>query len=54
MGAIDLDVMNKPESSALAAKDMTNLIIWVTVRTGPLIRKTASSSDRKMYAPARL
>ena len=52
MGAIDLAVINKPASSASAAEDMTNLMIWVAVRNGPLSRVTASSSDRKMYAPA--
>ena len=52
MGAIDLAVMNNPASSALAAEGMTNLMIWDTVRTGPLSPGTASSSNRKMYAPA--
>ena len=54
MGAIDLAVMNKPVSSASAAENMTNLMIWVTVRTGPLSHGTALSSDRKMYAPTKL
>ena len=54
MDAIDLDVMNKPESSALAAKDMKNWMIWETVRTEPLSNRTLSYSYRNMYAPVQL
>ena len=54
MGAIDLAVMNKPASSASAAEDMKKLMIWATVRTGPLSCGTTSYSNRNMYAPARL
>ena len=50
-GALDLAVMNKPASSDFIAKDMTNLMIWVTMRTGPLSRGTASSYERKIDAP---
>ena len=54
MGAIDLAVMNKPTSSASAAKYMTNLMILAMVRTGLLSRGTASSSYIKMYATVRM
>ena len=54
MGAIDLDVINKLASSALAANDMKNLMIWATVRTRMLSCRIAPSSDRKICAPARL
>ena len=33
---MDLAHMKRPESSASAAKDMTFLMIWDIVRTGPL------------------
>ena len=53
-GDINLAVMNKPESSASSDENMTNLIIWATVRTGPSIRETAQFFKRKMYAHAQL
>ena len=54
MGNIALAVMKRPASSALTAEDMTNLIIWDIVRMYTLSRVTGSSSDRKMWDPARL
>ena len=54
MGAIDLSVMKNPASSALAAEDMSNLMIWETVRTGPLSNRKLSYSYRNMYAPVQL
>ena len=49
-----LDVMKSPTSLASAAEDMTNLIIWASVRTGPLSQGIEASSDRKMKEPAQL
>ena len=40
MGIIDLDVMKRPQSSASAAEDITNLIIWAMVSIDPLTRGT--------------
>ena len=54
MGAIELAGTNNPASSASAAEDMTNLMIWATLRSGPLSRGTASYSDRNIYEPASL
>ena len=35
-GIMDLAQMKRPESSASAAENMTFLMIWAIVRTGPL------------------
>ena len=41
-GMISLAQMKRPESLALAAEDMTNLMIYKMVRTGPLCTETGS------------
>ena len=46
--------MNRPDILALAAEDITNLMIWATVRTEPLLVGTGVSSESMMYTPARL
>ena len=46
--------MKRAASSAFAAEDMTNLIILAMVRTGLLKAGAGVSSDRNMWAPARL
>ena len=51
-GIMALAQMKKPESSALAAEDMTFLMIWAIVRTGPLIEGTGVFSESMMWAPA--
>ena len=43
-----LAVMESPASSASSAEDMKNLIIWASVRTGPLSLGIGSSSNRNM------
>ena len=53
-GTVALAKMNSLDISASAAEDITNLMIWVTVRTGPLLVGTGVSSERMMCAPARL
>ena len=47
-------MMKSPASLASADEDMTNLMIWAIVRTGPLSRGIGSSSDRKIKDPDRL
>ena len=46
--------MKRPESSASAAQDMTFLMIWAIVRTGPLIEVTGLFSESMMWALAQL
>ena len=46
--------MKRLESLALAAKDMTFLMIWAIVRTGPLREGTGVFLESMMWAPARL
>ena len=46
--------MNRPAILASAAEDITNLMIWEIVRTGPLLVGTVVSSESMMCAPARL
>ena len=46
--------MKIPDSSTSAAEDMTDLIIWAIVKTGPLIFGTGTSSDSMMCDPYRL
>ena len=53
-GTMDLAQMNRPAILASAAKDITNLMIWATIRTGPLMVGTGVSSEIMMGAPARL
>ena len=53
-GTMSLAVIKIAASPASAAEDMTNLIIWVMVRIGPLYLGLGSSSERNMCAPARL
>ena len=40
--------IKRPESSASAAEDMTFLMIWAIVRTGPLIEGTGVFSESMM------
>ena len=47
-GTISLAQMYRPASSDSAAEDMTHLIIWEMVRTGPLYLGTGTSSDNIM------
>ena len=53
-GTMDLAHINRPDISASAAADITNLMIWATVRTGPLLGGTGVSSESMMCAPAQL
>ena len=46
--------MNRPDILALAAEDITNLMIWATVRSEPLLVGTGVSSESMMCVPARL
>ena len=54
MGNISLDVMYSAPSSASAAEDMINLMIWALMRIGPFHLGAGSFLDRNMWAPARL
>ena len=47
-GTISLAVMKRASSSDSAAEDVTNLMTWATVRTGPLNLGKGSSSERKI------
>ena len=47
-GIMFLAVMKSPASLDSAAEDMTNLMIWASVITGPLSQGIGLSSDRKM------
>ena len=51
---ISLAQMKRPSSSASAAKDMKNMMIFAILRTGPFILLTGKFSDKIMCAPARL
>ena len=54
MGTISLAVMYSAPSSASAAEDMTNLMIWAILRIGPFHLGVGSFSDKNTWAPARL
>ena len=54
MGTISLAVMYSAPSSASAAEDMTNLMIWEIVRIGPFHSGFGSYSDKNIWAPERL
>ena len=47
-------LMYKAPSSALAAEDITDLIICAIISIAPLFRGTSSFSERKKRPPARL
>ena len=47
-GIMSLEQMKRPESSASAAEDMTFLIIWDNVNTGPLREGTGVFSESMM------
>ncbi len=53
-GIISHAVMNSAASSDLAAKAMTNLMIWAINRMAPLNSGKGSSSEKYMCAPALL
>ena len=53
-GTISLEMEKRPAISASEADDMTFLIIFTIVRTGPLWRSIGTSSERMMQDPARL
>ena len=53
-GTISLEMVKRPASSASEAYDMTFLIIFAMVRTGPLCRGIGTSSESMMWVPARL
>ena len=53
-GTIFLAMVKRPASSALKVDDMTLLMICAIVRTGPLWRVNSTSSERMMWASARL
>ena len=44
-GTMALAQMKRPEISASATEDVTFLMIWAMVRTGPLMEGTGVSSD---------
>ena len=54
IATISCAVMNIAPSSASEAEEMTNLIIFASVSTGPFHRGIVSFSERKMCAPALL
>ena len=51
-GTIYLAHMKRHACSATAAEDMTNLMVYVIVRTGPLMLVMGTFSDNIMCAPA--
>ena len=51
IGPISLAMVKRPASSASEADDMMFLIICVMVRTGPLWRGIATSSESMIWAP---
>ena len=53
-GTIYLAMVNRPVSSALEEDEMTFLMIFAIVRTGPLWRGIGTSSEIMMWAPVRL
>ena len=53
-GLVTFAVSYRAPISASAADDITNLMIFATVRTGPFHFGSGSFSDKKMWAPARL
>ena len=54
MGTISLAVMYSAPSSASAAEDMTNLMIWAIVRIGLFHSGVGSFYDKNIWAPERL
>ena len=54
MGTISFAVMYSTPSSASAAEDMTNLMIWAIVRIGPFHLDVGTFSDKNIWAPERL
>ena len=53
-GIASLQLMKWDPSLASAAEDITDLMIWETVRTAPLFDGIASSLDMKKCPPALL
>ena len=51
-GTIYLAVMKRDTSSDLAVEDINNLIIWVRVRSGPLLAGMGKFLEIKMWATA--
>ena len=47
-------MMKRAASSDLAADDMTNMMIWEIVMSGPLLDGMRTSSERKVWDPVRL
>ena len=54
MGTISLAIIYSAPSSASAAEDITNLMIWEIVRIAPFDLGVGSFSDKNMWAPAKL
>ena len=54
MGTIYLAVMYSEPSSASAAEDITNLMIWEIARIAPFHSGVGSFSDKNIWAPERL
>ena len=54
MGTIYLAVMYIAPSSASAAEDITNLMIWAILRIAPFHSGVGVFYDKNMWAPARL
>ena len=53
-GGIFLVDMKRDASYYSAAEDMTNLMIWARVRSGPLLAGMGTSPERNMWAADRL
>ena len=51
VATISSDVMNIAPNSAYEAEDMTNLMIFASVSTGPFHQGMALFSERKICAP---
>ena len=49
---ICLAVMKRAASSGVAMEDMTNLMNWTRVRSGPLFDGIGTSSERNIWYPA--
>ena len=54
VATISCNVMNIAPNSAYEAEDMTNLMVFASVSTGPFHRGMVSFSERKTCAPALL
>ena len=52
IGTRSFTVMKSASSSASEAEDITNLMTWAMVNTGPFQCGTGSFSARKTWAPA--